>query len=434
MLHGLSPVLGLVALFQDPVTTSSATPDSTPVVAEALPITEASPAAAAPATEPAGDVVEPVECPEFGLTGDWGGLRADLAEAGVTIELSAILEANRVLDGGVAQITTAHALYDLLLTFDLGRIAGLDGGVLVADAYAIDGHNPSDEVGDAQSFSDISADETSQIGEVYYEQWLFERRARLKFGKIDANSEFASPTVMGENFHSAAAYSPTAFTMVTYPNPSSGALVGYAYDDVTTLKLGVFDGAAARGFQTGSNGPSTLWGSPSDLLWLGQIERRWELGEDARPGGAVIGTWQHAGGEFTTFDGDVEDSTGGYYLAFDQELARVARGESTSSTLGVLQFGWPTRTSRRSTSTSARASRSRASPTNVPTTRSASTRAGPASAMTRRSPPTPRPRSRSATSASSPRASSCGPTCSTSRSRAATRRPRTCSSRACASN
>lgn len=335
MLHGCLPLLGLFSTVD--VATA---PPPPPVAASVEGGAAASDAAqdGAPAAAPSPETAP--TCEFQGLTGDWGSVRTDLAEFGVTIELSAILEANRVLDGGLAQHTTAHALYDLLVTFDTGRIFGLEDGVVVVDAYAIDGHNPSEDVGDVQSFSDISADETAQIGEVYYEQWLFDHTARVKFGKIDANAEFGSPGVMGEGIHSAAAYSPTAFTMVTYPNPAAGALVGYAFDEATSAKVGVFDGAASRGVATGSNGPATLWGAPSDVLWLGQLERRWTLGENERPGGAVLGTWQHSGGDFTTFGGDPEDATGGWFVAFDQILEGTTEGESPANTLGVFQVGW----------------------------------------------------------------------------------------------
>lgn len=323
MSHRFAPVLGFFVCVSSASSIAAAPRGQDPVVAE-----------------PAGGAPEPAPAVPAGLTGDWGGVRGALADHGVTIELSAILEANRVLGGGLSRKTTGHALYDLNVAFDLGRLIGLDDGVVAFDAYATDGHNPSEDVGDLQSFSDISADEVAQIGEVYYEQWFFDHAARVKLGKMDANSEFASPSVMGEGFHSAAAYSPTAFTMVTYPNPSTGALFGCSFDDDLSAKIAVLDGAAARGVATGSNGPSTLFGSPADLFWIAQVEQRWKLGDDERAGGAVLGAWQHTGGDFVTVDGDEKNSTAGFYAAFDQELAREDRGDSVSSTLGVLQFGW----------------------------------------------------------------------------------------------
>lgn len=253
-----------------------------------------------------------------GLGGDWGGMRQQLEEHGVTVALSAILELNRVLSGGLDQTCTGQALYDLSLGLDLDRIVGLERGVIGLDAYVIDGHNPSFEVGDWQSFSDISAGETEQIAELYYEQgW---RSLRIKLGKFDGNSEFGFPAAGGDGIHSSAVFSPTFFTMPVYPHPATGVLLGWAPRDDRYVNVAVMDGAGAEGVHTGTLGPSTFLGAPSDLFWIGEAGRRWSAGASELPGGVAVGGWYHTG-EFATADGDTDRGTAGAYAMLDQGLA-----------------------------------------------------------------------------------------------------------------
>ena len=137
-----------------------------------------------------------------------GGERDSLAERGIALDFSITFEANRVLSGGVRQHTTSHALFDLMGSFDLDRIAGWKDATLAFEAYVMRGHNPSEDVGDYQSFSDISCDDLAQIAQVFYEQWFAERTCRVKVGKMDAYADFGAPGNGTESLHSISFYSP----------------------------------------------------------------------------------------------------------------------------------------------------------------------------------------------------------------------------------
>lgn len=288
---------------------------------------------APPSVEPA-----PVEC-ETGLLGDWGGVRADLADRGITFGLYATFQANRVLRGGLGHGLTAQALYDLNATFDLARLVGIPDATVFVDAYRIDGHNPSQDVGDVQSFSDLSGPRrVTQVAEAYYEQWFLDRTARIKFGKLDAAGDFTSPAAAGDGLHSASAWSPTNYTLPSYPNPAGGVVVGWSPSEDWAFKLGVFDGAGWTGVNTGSRWPKTFLGKPSDLFCIGQAERRWAIGDTHQAGGVSFGAWHHTG-EFERASGGTEDSAQGYFAALDQELDHDDLDGHPTSTLAVLQVG-----------------------------------------------------------------------------------------------
>jgi porin len=278
------------------------------------------------------------EKPSYGLAGGWGGTRDYLVEHGFTIDFSVTLEANRVLSGGLRQQTTAHALYDLSGSFDLDRIAGWKDAQVAFEAYVVGGHNPSQDVGDYQSFSNISADELAEIAQVYYEQWFAGRTCRLKLGKIDANSDFGAPANGTESIHSGSAYSPSTFTMVTYPNPATGILAGWVPNENWSLDVGMYDGAGMAGINTGSVGPATFFRDPPGYFFIGELGRRWKLGEKELVGGATLGAWRHTG----TFDnvfGSTTHNTSGFYGTLDQELSRAAAGQSGGTKSVFLQLG-----------------------------------------------------------------------------------------------
>lgn len=334
----------------DPVPASTSTSVDTRVELDAKsePMTEwpanadelakEAPSTALESTAPVADDSAAVAKTSYGLSGGWGGVRDYLADHGFTVDLSIILEGNHVLSGGVRQQTTAHALYDLTTTFDLDRIAGWKDAQITIEAYATGGHNPSLDVGDAQSFSDISTIDVAQIAQVFYEQWFAARTCRLKFGKMDANSDFAAPANGTESIHSAAAFSPTCFAMVTYPNPATGILAGWVPNEDWSLNLAMYDGAGAAGVNTGSLGPESFFRDPPGYLFLGELGRRWKLGGNDLVGGASIGAWRHTG-TFDDFDGGTQDDANGFYGTLDQELSRAAEGESGGTKSIFLQYG-----------------------------------------------------------------------------------------------
>jgi porin len=248
-------------------------------------------------------------------------------------------EANRVLSGGLVQHTTAHALYDLNMGFDLQRIAGWKDAHVGVEAYVVDGHNPSQDVGDFQSFSDFSARELAQVAQVYYEQWFGDRSWRIKLGKMDANSDFAAPGGGTESIHSGTFYSPTIFTMVVYPDPATGIVAGWAPDENWSVNVGMYDGATMAGVATGGLGPATFFGDPPGFFYIGEVGRRWKAGSDALVGGASVGAWTHTG-EFADAFGAQKHGTSGFYGSIDQEFSHAAEGESGGTTAGLLQIGF----------------------------------------------------------------------------------------------
>ena len=250
-------------------------------------------------------------------------LRARLEEQGIAFTASLWLDAHRVERGGLERGSVMNSYLDLSATFDLGALAGIDNALVFANAYATNGRNVSDLAGDWQVLSNTANDRhIEQLAQLFYEQTFADGAWRLKLGKADVNVDFAAASHAGEFVQSSAGFSPTIFALPTYPEPSTGGALFWQASEALSLGVGVFDGAANAGFHTGSRGPSTLFGTPSDLFAIGEGNVSWGVGEEGLAGRLALGTWHHDG-DFARFDGGSEAGTGGNYAILEQELARV---------------------------------------------------------------------------------------------------------------
>lgn len=271
------------------------------------------------------------------LLGDPGGLRSDWAARGVDVDASLTADVSRVFEGGAEEDGTA-ARYLLVaeMRVDTAAAFGWPGGEFYASAVDQDGEDGSVEAGDFQAYSNIDSRDLRAIYEVWYQQVLLDGRLRIKAGKLDANSEFAYADWGGGFIHSSPGLSPTIQAFPSYPDPATSVNVFVCPDDRWYVGLGVYDGATQAGIETGTRGPSTFLGEPSDLFVIGEGGLRHEFG--GAPGRVGLGAWRHSG-DFDRFDGSREDRAEGIYAVLDQALA--APGPDGEAPVGMFaQYGW----------------------------------------------------------------------------------------------
>jgi len=219
---------------------------------------------------------------------------------------------------------------------------GFEGGTFFVDFQTQDGrHGTENLVGDFQGFSNIDAPGFTALYELWYEQVFLGGRLRLKLGKIDASNEFAFVEHGGPLINSSAGFSPTILGLPTYPNPATGAVLFASPVESLYLGGGLFDGATQAGQPTGTRGPSTLFGEPSDLFLIAEagVRRTTASGRLRRAG---LGITHHTG-TFDRMDGvGTEEGATSYYLVVDQHLERQSGPVRTSgSTIdGFLQLAY----------------------------------------------------------------------------------------------
>lgn len=264
-------------------------------------------------------------------TGNWGGARTWFEEHGFSFNGSYTLDWSGVWSGGLRTRASTRSLTDFNLTIDTQKFVGLKGGTFFLDFYSTDGRGGSaEDVGDFISFSNIATGRNlDQIAELWYEQWLFDDRVRVKVGKIDANLEFGFVHCAPAGINSAIAVPTTILGFPTYPDPSTSVNLFVYPTDQIYLGVGVYDGATADGFETGFRGPATFFSDDKSSSWffIGELGLTWTKLGGMGSGQLSAGGWGHTA-SFARFDGaDDEDGAQGFYIIGEQQLIPAGDAE-----------------------------------------------------------------------------------------------------------
>ena len=211
--------------------------------------------------------------------------------------------------------------FDLALPVDGKRLWGLSGTEgMIRIRHHLNNFG-EDDIGEAQFYSNIDASGRTTLYEAWIEQRLFAEKFRLKFGKIDANTEFASVQTAGDFLNSSMGYSPTILAFPTYPEPKFGFNAFYHPTTNETVGFGIFKI------------------SNSVTLTIVEPARIWSLGRSEKPGRASFGYW-HLHGTLAHFDGQVSSGTNGFYGVMEQTLWRGSpEGSHDRRFSAFLQFG-----------------------------------------------------------------------------------------------
>jgi porin len=133
--------------------------------------------------------------PSFGITGDWGGARSSLHDAGIDLLLAYGTEAAWNARGGARRDATMIGQAIVGADADMAKLAGIKGGTAkVALFYR---HGPSvnitADLGLLQQVQEAyGRGEIVRLVEAWYQQSFDDDRFRLKAGRMPTNSDFAS--------------------------------------------------------------------------------------------------------------------------------------------------------------------------------------------------------------------------------------------------
>ncbi|MGB0714686.1 MAG: carbohydrate porin [Phycisphaerae bacterium] len=249
-----------------------------------------------------------------------------------------------------------RGLFDFGITLETGPLGLWDDGTLFVNVINNHGIDITERyVGDLQVINNADAPNDTRLYEYWYEQGFLDQRVRIKFGKIDANNDFAGGLYRDEFVHSSPGFSPT-MPLPTWPDPALGIILFLEPTDWFYLNIGLFDGMGS-GTRSGFE---TAFHVPDDSFTIAELGFRPTLslfGQDNLPGQYAFGGWYHSG-KWDVLPNDPDSETPplpargnhGVYVAFDQLLFReppdndgdVEVEESeTEQGLGVFfQFGW----------------------------------------------------------------------------------------------
>jgi len=125
------------------------------------------------------------------LTGDWGGIRKQLEDAGVAFGATDVSETLSNPSGGIRQLTIYQGLLDVSLNLDLGKLLKWPGATFYTDGYWISGEGLSrNAVGNLLFVSSIEALASTRLHDLWLQQEFLDSQASLRVGQIALDDEF----------------------------------------------------------------------------------------------------------------------------------------------------------------------------------------------------------------------------------------------------
>jgi porin len=161
----------------------------------------------------------------------------------------------------------------------------------------------------AQVYSNIDAPSRTYLYELWLQQSLSGGKVRVKFGKIDTNTEFAAVAKAADFLNSSMGFSPTILAFPTYPQPKLGLAALLQPRRQYGVGLGVF---ATAGMGT---------------MTLSEPQFNWSSGGNELRGHASVGYWRLDGDIAGVGDLDLA-ATQGLYAVVEQDALRRALAQA----------------------------------------------------------------------------------------------------------
>src|SRR5215510_14053448 len=129
--------------------------------------------------------------PREHLLGDWYGTRTWLEDHGITPTLTFVTDSLGNPTGGTDQGFTTANNVGLDLNFDLGKLAGLEGGsFLFSMSYRFGGSLSANYIHNVFTVQQVFGGETFRVVNVAYLQKLLDDRVEFRLGRIGTGDDF----------------------------------------------------------------------------------------------------------------------------------------------------------------------------------------------------------------------------------------------------
>ncbi len=281
------------------------------------------------------------------LTGDWGGVRSSLEDAGVKLGAIETSEGLADLAGGAKTGAVYEGRTELDLDLDLEKLVGWDDAVIHVNAWQIHGRGLSGN--DTKNLLTISGNEADRgflLSDLYLDQTMWGGLVSLRIGQLASDDEFIVSKVAGLFINSTFGYpglpsldQPSGGP--DYPFATPAVRLKLAPTDQLTLLFAAFNGDPA-GPGTGDpqlRDPSGTAFRLSDGV-LGFFEAQYAVnqGKDATglPATYKLGVWLHSG----RFD-DLHFDRNGLSLADPRSSGQPRLHDGDWSVYGIVdQMLW----------------------------------------------------------------------------------------------
>ncbi|NBV87469.1 MAG: carbohydrate porin [Verrucomicrobia bacterium] len=273
---------------------------------------------------------------EFGVTGDWFGVRSTLKENGYELTGSYIAETFGNPRGGQKRGMVFDGLLKLTLDVNLEKaVSWPDATFRMSGLYPHGTSGTQRNVGDASVFSNIDAYDTFRLVDFWVEQKLLKGKVGVKAGQMKIDDEFgvtdSAAFLVNATFGvPQAPYTP--MPLATYPVGGLGIRLRVEPLEGLYGMAGVYDGNPSPGDLanpvTGTTGNASRHGTDWALrdsegaLYIGEIGFQ---RSGAYPGALRVGLMRHTG-DFPDIPGaGTHSHTSSSYYVIDQTIWQKAK-------------------------------------------------------------------------------------------------------------
>lgn len=179
-------------------------------------------------------------------TGRFFGARPIFESHGLSVNSSFLYSPFMKTGGGASgeNGTKGYGLFNLGVTLDTEKAGLWKGGTFFTvyqrkTGYGLSGANTNGAMGDFMGFDGWDWRQINQISEYWYQQKLFNGKARMKLGKQDANTDFGYLNSGWDFMNSCFSVMPST-PLVTYPDQSFGFMAEINPKEWLSIRDGIY--------------------------------------------------------------------------------------------------------------------------------------------------------------------------------------------------
>jgi porin len=263
-------------------------------------------------------------------TGDWGGARQRLVEAGITPQASYTTDLLANPIGGARRGFAYAGNLEASLEFELERLLGLTGsGFFIAASWASGRDLSERKIGNLFTVSQVFEGQSVRLAQMYFEQALLEERLSLAIGRLSTEEDFATSDPF-ENYVSAGVNGNPFSLPLNAPSFSTSPVASWGLRAIVEpservrLAAGVYNADPKVG-DDDQNGVDFVLNPEDGVLVIAEAGYRHgqEDGDTGLPGNVKIGGYYDSS-EFESFSDPDDERKGNYglYALLDQMAYR----------------------------------------------------------------------------------------------------------------
>lgn len=273
-------------------------------------------------------------------TGDWGGARTTLEDAGVKFEGAYTTDIMAVRNGnaGSGDGWDYAGRMDFGLEFDLEKLIGATGLSFYASGAWSSGQNLSDrQVGNLFSVQQIFTGQEARLSELYFQQKLFDDTLKFKIGRLTTEQDFLASDIYTNYVNGGINGSPANvpggnFGYTTAPFAQWGVVGAYEPIEDLRFAVGVYN-ADEKTIDDHRNGTRFTLDPEDGVFAIGEVSYGWNQLKEAEKGkeqevpeglaGMVkLGIFGESG-HHERVDGEGhQDGSAGFYVSAQQMVYR----------------------------------------------------------------------------------------------------------------